>query len=182
MRRRTIVLLLAGVVGVTAAAHGNVVPKKARVLKAELVQAFPECSAGGATLDAFGLPACPQQPVAGGCYFDAASGKGQVQAKVVEGGIRFKVKVKGMLGCQAAPLLTLVASVVINTDACGGQPCTTVALDEPIGTCTPTDGKCTIDAEFPVPAGQATSIAIRRVSLHSGATPIATFEAGLLVP
>ena len=96
----TTILLLAGVLVVAGIARGNVVPKKARVFKAELVQAFPECSAGGATLDAFGLPACPQQPIAGGCSFDATTGKGQAQAKVVAGGIRFKVKVKGMLAAR----------------------------------------------------------------------------------
>ena len=91
-----------------------------------------------------------------------------------------KATLKG-LACEGE-VLTVALGVRTTTDDCPADHCT-VADEEIVGgTCTVTQGKCTIKAALPsgYPEAAGTELTIRTCAVRRGATD--TFVCGIMVP
>jgi hypothetical protein len=129
-------VLLAG----RAAAIG--VPLKAPYLKGYLVTAYEPCTAPDRSLapDRGALPACAARRGDGECGL-AKDGYGQFLVKVTGDDLIVVTKLSGLEStCEGAPLETKL-DLVMSSDDCSVDDCTTQAIAAPAGTCVVVGGK-----------------------------------------
>jgi hypothetical protein len=146
-------IALALLVPVTFALATHPEPKKANKAQFELVNAYRECTSPNTTMDSNGDQACtPAIADALGCPGFGASGSGKLTIQKIgsaTGGtqdLKVTVNATGLdPSCEGLPL-DLLFSYRLTSDDCAGNSCTEPdVLDQRLGTCTVSGGKCKIN-------------------------------------
>ena len=132
--------------GIAGAAEGHEFPKAAKKISSTLVQNYAECTAPDTTTIGSGAPACLEtEPVDTLCTFPG-EGSGKVSLSISGASLKVKGKLSGLAPTCEGQILSVNLGVRVTSDDCTGGHCT--AEDETItaGSCTVTDGKCSISA------------------------------------
>jgi hypothetical protein len=155
-------------------------PVKAKTLRADLVQGYPQCTSPNAQTSA-GRPACLEsEELDPSCLF-GDRGAGMLAATISKSNIKLRASVKGLdPGCEGK---TLIAALTVRatTDDCPMEHCTVVDYDVTGGSCTVRKGKCTLSASVPTgyPAGAGSEMTVVSCGLKNG--DATTFTCGVMV-
>ena len=153
---------LACLVACAATADAHSFPAKAPTLKADLVQAYPPCTAPDATTTS-GRAAClGTEEVDPDCLF-GSKGFGTLAATIKGTNVVVASKLKGLDPLCEGRTLTAALTVRTTTDDCASDHCTEVDYQLIGGSCTVKKGKCAM-----------------RTSIASGYTPGAGSEMTIL--
>jgi hypothetical protein len=180
MRSPAIGLLIAMSIGTAATSHAHSFPGKAPLLKANLVQAYPECTAPNTTTGG-GRPAClATTEVDPACLF-GAKGFGLLTAAISKTSIRLKLTLRGLdPGCEGKTL-TPAFTVRTTTDDCPDEHCTVVDTELRGGSCTVKRGKCALGASIATgyPAGAGSEMTVVECGVKDG--DATAFTCGIMV-
>jgi hypothetical protein len=170
-----IALLVAGT------CHAHSFPGKANVLKANLVQGYPPCTAPN-TMTSAGRPAClASNELDSACLFGASSSVGVLTATIHKTSIKVSVKLRGLdPGCEGKTL-TPALTVRTTTDDCPDEHCTVVDYDLTGGSCAVKNGKCSLSASIPggYPAGAGSEMTVVACGIKDGDKT--AFTCGIMV-
>jgi hypothetical protein len=192
-----LVALSARVLGASpAAAQAEPLVPEARVLSAQLVNAFEECTAPNDMGLAVGRPprhelACsPTVPSDASCGL-SPSGTGSIRVaaarKPSRGDSRTRVSVrvivKGLVGCDGEEL-SLFLDGRLSSQVCkAGADCTTIDGGRPVTSCFVVDGVCKREQTLSFDSGANTSITVLGCHLQRESNPGSrTLDCGLAIP
>lgn len=181
------IVLLTGVLA--SASHTE--PAKAKKFRAELVTAYEECG-GSNTLTSNLRPACANPTRSDPLCGFGARGSGVVEVTAIPGDLAVKAKLKGLdSGCEGTTLHLTLARVRVTLDDCQGTSCTMLDGMAGLGSCTVSDGRCSITTTVntltpgSIGTGKRNGIEISGCTFMRGAGSeplVSPFRCGLFVP
>jgi len=154
------IAMLLALVGVTTA-HAHSFPDKAPLLKVNLVQGYPACTAPN-TATSGGRPAClATDEIDTSCLF-GSKGFGLLTATINKSSIRVKVALRGLdPGCEGR-ILAPAFTVRTTTDDCPDEHCTVVDYELTGSSCIVKRGKCALSTSIATgyPAGAGSEMTV----------------------
>jgi hypothetical protein len=181
MRKRPIIIVAAAIsFAASVTCHAHSFPGMAPLLKVNLVQGYPACTAPN-TATSGGRPAClSTEELDTSCLF-GSKGFGLLTAQISKTSIRVKMGLRGLdIGCEEKTL-TPAFTVRTTTDDCPNEHCTVVDYELTGGTCTVRKGKCALSTSIPTdyPAGAGSEMTVVTCGVKEGEK--IAFTCGIMV-
>ena len=155
-------------------------PATAPLLKANLVQGYPPCSAPN-TMTSAGRPAClSTAELDPGCLF-GSKGFGLLTAKIQKSSIDVSLTLRGLDPSCEGRILGPAFTVRTTTDDCPNEHCTVVDYEVTGGSCLVKKGKCALRTAIPTgyPAGAGSEMTLVSCGVKDGDKT--AFTCGIMV-
>jgi hypothetical protein len=155
-------------------------PATAPLLKVNLVQGYPACSAPN-TMTSTGRPAClSTDELDPGCLF-GSKGFGVLTARIEKSNIDVSLRLRGLDPLCEGRHLGAAFTVRTTTDDCPNEHCTVVDYEVTGGSCTVKKGKCALKTAIPTgyPAGAGSEMTLVTCGVKDGDKT--AFTCGIMV-